>query len=166
MQADFLREMIGEAEKNGLSMAIETCGYGSWENIFELFPHFQVVLYDLKFMDEEKHREYTGVSNKIILENLERIALELNVPLWIRMPLIAGVNDSFEEMEARVRFLSQFPKRIEKIYLLPFHDLGVSKLNSLDYSDEKMKSFQTPSMEHLNACREILTSAGFEVLIG
>ncbi len=165
-QADFVLEMIAEAEKKELRMAIETSGYASWKTAKAVFSHMQTVLFDMKELDDELHRKLTGVSNRLILENLQKTADELACPVWVRMPLIAGVNDSLSEMRERAAFLSPMKSRIEKIYLLPFHDLGVSKLVSLDWSTETMQAYRAPEPAHLEACKEILEKEGFEVLIG
>ena len=166
MQSAFVLEMVREARKKGLHMAMETCGFASWEIAKKVFSQMDLLLYDIKAMDAEEHRRFTGVSNEQILENLYRTAQELTVPIWIRMPLLAGVNDSREEIQARAEWLDALPRPVERIYLLPFHDLGVSKLQSLGLPSEEMAAFQTPPRERLEARKEQLERFGWPVFIG
>lgn len=166
MQSAFVLEMVREARKKGLHMAMETCGFASWETAKRVFSQMDLLLYDIKAMDAEEHRRFTGVSNEQILENLYRTAQELTVPIWIRMPLLAGVNDSREEIQARAEWLDALPRPVERIYLLPFHDLGVSKLQSLGLPSEEMAAFQTPPRERLEARKEQLERFGWPVFIG
>lgn len=165
-QADFVLQMMDEAEKYNLSMAMETSGYGDWEKAKAIFGRLNPLLYDIKMMDDKKHQEYTGVSNRIILENLERTLEELSTEVWVRMPLIQGVNDSEEEQNARIAFLKKQSRSVARIYLLPYHDLGLSKLASLGWSDEKMKNFAPPSDERLEQIKAKYEEAGFSVFIG
>jgi len=80
--------------------------------------------------------------------------------------LFSEVNDSCEEMEKRAQWLSELSRGPERIYLLPYHDMGISKLVSLDMDTKTMASFGTPSPEHLEELKEILERRGWDVYIG
>ena len=159
-------EMMDEAEKKGLRMAMETSGYGSWEKAKEIFNRLDTLLYDIKLMDDKKHVEYTGVSNQRILENLRRTADELCTEIWIRMPLIHNVNDSEEEQQARIAFLKSLSRPVARIYLLPYHDLGLSKLASLNWDSNRMASFSPPSEERIQRIKAGYEAEGLEVFVG
>lgn len=165
-QADFVLKMMDEAEKKGLRMAMETSGYGSWEKAKEIFNRLDTLLYDIKLMDDKKHVEYTGVSNQRILENLRRTADELCTEIWIRMPLIHNVNDSEEEQQARIAFLKSLSRPVARIYLLPYHDLGLSKLASLNWDSNRMASFSPPSEERIQRIKAGYEAEGLEVFVG
>ena len=98
IQFDFLYALISECREKGIHTAIETCGHTSWENLREASKYTDLFLYDLKLIDGEKHRRYTGVSNKLILENLREIAA-IHSNICVRIPLIPGINDDEENIE-------------------------------------------------------------------
>ncbi|WP_434310621.1 glycyl-radical enzyme activating protein [Hominifimenecus sp. rT4P-3] len=165
-QADFVMEMMEIAKEKNISMAMETSGYADWEKAKPIFSQLDVLLYDIKLIDEEKHRQYTGVSNQKILDNLRQVSADLSVPIWIRMPLIAGVNDSEQEVDRRIEYLHTLARPVERVELLPYHDLGLSKLASLSWSTERMETFTPPSGERLEQIKACYENAGFPVHLG
>ncbi|MBE6587233.1 MAG: glycyl-radical enzyme activating protein [Ruminococcaceae bacterium] len=130
MQADFALEIIEKARCEGVGVAIETCGMGKrefYEKARELGATF---LYDIKCMDPERHRELTGASNERILSNL-RYLLSEGADVIIRLPMIPGINDRDEDIDALCRFLSENEERIRYAELMPYHSFGVSKAERL-----------------------------------
>ncbi len=105
LQADFSGEVLRRCKAEGIHTAIETCGYCLFPDLEKILKHTDLVLYDLKFVDPEKHRKYTGVDNRIILENLRRIA-ESGLSHIVRIPIIPGCNDGEEDIRLAVDFLS------------------------------------------------------------
>jgi len=166
MQADFLQALIMQAKEKGLNTAIETCGFASLKTVKKIFREIDTILFDLKHIDCKRHKELTGVPNEQILSNLKYAAQELSAPIWLRMPLIQGVNDSEGEIRAVAEYVKDFSYRIEKVYLLPYHNLGISKLTSLDRSTEHMERFQAPSPECLQKLKGILEAYGLDVYLG
>ena len=101
-------------------------------------------------MDNEIHKKYTGVANKLILENLSKL-LKLNIPVWIRVPVIGGVNDNEDEMFKINEFIVKNGKP-QKMELLPYHAMGEHKYIALDRNVEK---FEAPQKEKLEVLKNI-----------
>jgi pyruvate formate lyase activating enzyme len=122
-----------------------------------------LLLYDVKSMDDEKHREFTGVSNRRILDNL--IALgRTNVDIWVRIPLVPGFNDQDHEMAAIAQFVSAVPQ-VKQVNILHFHRAGAQKELRLGRA-AGMKHVQTPSGEELDRAAAIFRHAGLSVRTG
>jgi len=122
-QPEFLLELLEEI--NGMHRAIETCGYCDEAVFREVLKHLEYVMMDIKHTDPEVHRHYTGKSNDKILCNLE-ILKESGKPFVIRVPLIPGVNDSHENMEATAQLLKG-TQNLERVELLPYHQTAGAK---------------------------------------
>lgn len=130
-QADFAIELLKEAKKRRIKSAIETCGYGKWEDLKEIASYLHVVLYDIKSMDDAKHIEFTGMSNSRILDNFQKLVQEYpNLPVIVRVPVIPGLNDSEGELEQILTFIKDIPNIT--CDLLPYHRMGQSKYEFLD----------------------------------
>ncbi|MGW8250292.1 MAG: glycyl-radical enzyme activating protein, partial [Anaerolineales bacterium] len=119
-----------------------------WQDIEYVLPSVDLVLLDLKVMDDRTHKYATGASNKRILENARRLAGH-GVDIIVRIPVIPGINATHSNMQAAADFLESFP-RLLGVDLLPYHDLGVDKLASLGYADQGSE-FDTPSDELLSS---------------
>ena len=130
LQADFLCETLKLCKENGIHTAIDTAGCVSWEHFEKIMPYADMFLYDVKCFDEQKHKEYTGVSNKLILENLKKISDTTNKDIIIRIPVIHGVNDDEKEMGMIAEFLKGI--RYTSVDLLPYHKMGEHKYDALD----------------------------------
>jgi len=116
----------------------------------------------LKIMDESKHVHWTGVSNKLILDNLSRLASR-PVETFVRVPLIAGVSDDDENIEALISFLAKYPQ-LKKINLLVYHSGWTSKMVRLGKTC--WAEFNSPSKERVQEIKTRLEKEGFEVKIG
>lgn len=140
--AAFADELIDEAAKRDLNVCIDTCGFGDSGTLLNLAskPNVTNVLYDIKSIDDEVHKEYTGVSNVLILKNLRMLAQDPNVrdKIIIRMPLIKGVNDG-DEIIARSAALYK-ELGLTKIDLLPYHPLGVGKMANIGGQQEEFET--------------------------
>jgi len=104
-QPEFLKALHTRCQEAGLHTALDTCGLVEWKTLEEVLEHVDLVLFDLKHMDSEAHRNLTGVGNEIILENLERTTKHKLVV--VRIPLIPGYTDSKTNIEASGQFLSR-----------------------------------------------------------
>lgn len=132
MQVSFVSDLLKECRKCGIHTCVETTLYADWKSIEEIFPDTDLFITDLKHMDSSVHRTYTGVPNERILDNMERLA-GLGKPLIVRIPVIPGVNDTEENMEASADFiLHRLHNRVEELQLLEFMRLGEEKYKSLD----------------------------------
>lgn len=157
----FTGALCALCKDSGMNTAIETCGAVSWETMKPVLEHVDLVLYDIKQMDSAKHKEYTGMGNELILDNLERISNETDCDIIVRCPVIPPCNDSEEEMHAIGRWLTDKGIRVSEIDLLPYHNLGEGKRMQL----EREQGFVTevPSAQHVEALRDILRGYGFLV---
>jgi pyruvate formate lyase activating enzyme len=130
MQPDFSETLLKEAGKRHIHRAIETTGFAVYPNLERVFENLDLILYDIKLLDEEKHRRFTGVSNKMILENFDRMRRQFpQKPVCVRTPVIPGVNDTVQEISAIRDFVKQYPNTSYE--LLKYHRLGESKYHSL-----------------------------------
>lgn len=152
--------LLKALSEQGISAAIDTCGFASRENFERVLPYAALFLYDLKLMDEEKHRQYTGVSNALILQNLKFLS-DRGAPIELRMILVGGVNTAQEDMLKTARWLKENQIRLEKITFLPYHEFGRDKYARL--SRECTQNFEKPTEEELRRAKEILESAGYPV---
>jgi pyruvate formate lyase activating enzyme len=155
--AGFARDLLRLCIEEQIDTAIETCGFVSWDKLSILLPFTNLFLYDLKCMDDELHRRYTGVSNKLILENLGKLC-KLSDNIIVRIPLVPGLNDSSENIEATALFVKRM-ESVKRIELLPYHRLGVSKYQSLGRI-YKLDELSPPSDERMNNLRDIVLSYG------
>ena len=160
----YILELVKGLHQRGISVNIDTCGLVDYDVIAKVLPYTNVFLYDLKLMNREEHLRYTGVSNERILENLIRLAKD-GGRIWVRIPVIGGVNDTTENMEQTVAFLKENGICPEHIHLLPYHDTGSGKYGRLDR--DYQQDFTVPDKETLERLQHIFTDAGFaDVRIG
>ena len=151
LQIDFLLEILKKCKENGIHTAVDTAGYIPFEKFERILPYTDLFLYDIKLFDDEKHKKYVGVSNGLILENLKKL-FKTGAKVWIRIPVIADVNDSIEEIEKIKDFLLEYGK-VEKVELLPYHAMGENKYGAIGKDVQK---FSAPSVNKMNELRKIL----------
>ncbi len=161
-QADFAAELLRECKNSGLNTAVESAASLPYSNIEKILPYLDLYLLDIKHMDPEKHREYIGRDNRLILENAERIA-KSGVRLIVRTPVIPGFNDTAEE----IREISRFARRISAAehHLLPYHRLGSDKYEGLSRS-YSLKEILPPSNEKMEYLLSIAEEQGIKAQIG
>ena len=162
-QADFARDLLRAAKESGLHTAIETAASLPFGEIEKLLPYLDLVMMDIKHMDPEKHREYTGVDNSLILANAKSLA-ESGVELIIRTPVVPGVNDT----DADIRQIARFARSlggVREYHLLPYHRLGSDKYDGLGrrYSLPETEPPTREKMEHLLSMAE---ESGLKCQIG
>jgi len=127
LQWKFVREVLRRCREKNIHTALDTTGYASWDHIEKVTEFVDLVLFDIKHMDNERHKEGTGVDNSLILKNAERVAAR--VETWFRFPIIPGFNDSDEN----VRLFSEFALKsnVKRVSLLPYHQYGSAKYPNL-----------------------------------
>jgi len=157
VQPQFLRRLIGECERLGVSVWVETCGFFSWEACKDLMPRIDHVFFDLKHMDAETHRRLTGQGNAEILENARRIH-GLNIPMTVRMPLIVEVNLGEDNLRATAAFMRDRLPGAD-IDLLPYHELGKAKYTAFRLA-ESFHSFSTPTAAQVDRAYGIFAEYG------
>lgn len=163
MQKDFLKAMLESCQLENLHTAVDTSGYASWEVFKIIIPLVDLFLYDLKFIDNQKHQDFTGVSNRIILENLEKLSNE-HTTIFIRIPLIPGITDTDENLQQLANFLYQISS-FRRIDLLPYNPMGEQKYQKLN-KPQKLINLKTQSRKDLERMKMIFLNRNFEVTIG
>ena len=159
----FSREFLKECKERGLHTVLETCGFGPWKELRRILEYVDLLYYDIKHMDSEKHREMTGVSNKIILENARKILSMRRLKVVIRIPVVPGFNNANEQVKAIARFVKGSGG--EMMELLPYHRLGQAKYRQ--YGMEFIfEDVEPPSEERMEQLREIVRSCGLEEVTG
>jgi len=162
-QGDFLVELLAKCHDQGLNTAIETCGHTSWENLEKIARHTDLIFYDLKHMDPEAHKRLTGVSNELILKNLENL-VQLDNEVIVRLPLIPGYNDSQDNIEKTMDFVKGLGST-PKLEILPYHRLGQSKYERLN-KEYELKELLPTDRKELAWLVELGNQKGIQVQIG
>jgi pyruvate formate lyase activating enzyme len=150
LQVDFLAEILPRCQDAGLHVALDTCGALPWERYERLLPFVNLVLLDLKIMDEAHHRQATGSSNRLILENARRIAAR-GIPIWVRTPVIPGYTQDEANLTAIGNFIASELPTVERWDLLAYTNLGRPKYHRLDlpYALEETALLTRQEMETL-----------------
>ncbi len=150
LSVDFLTELLRECKTNGISTAVDTAGNVPWESFVKVMPYTDLMLYDIKCYSDDLHIKGTGVSNRLILENLKRLSESFNGEIIVRIPVIGMFNDSEQEMQKIAEFLK--PLRIKSVELLPYHTLGESKSRAIGQSVYK---FSVPEKEKMTKLKKL-----------
>ena len=156
---DYVVELAKRLHGKGYSVYIDTCGFAPYENYEKILPYADVFLYDIKAINDDVHRANTRVSNKLILDNLAKLG-RAGAKIYIRMPLIAGLNDSEEDMLKVIAFLRDNSIPVLQINLLPYHELGQDKLEKLG-KERHDYGFTPPSKQHLNELVQLFNQNGY-----
>jgi pyruvate formate lyase activating enzyme len=159
-QPEFIFALLRGCKERGVSTALDTSGYASWETISRVLEYVDLVLYDIKTLSSELHKRYTGVANKSIIENFEKVTA--TVRTWLRISIIPGFNDSESEMESIAKFVAAMP--LEKVSLFPFHHWGQSKYFRLGRR-YPFDGVQVPSEADMHRYKKIFEIRGLEVEI-
>lgn len=163
-QADFLIELFRKCKKDNIHTALDTCGYTEWKILRKILEYTDLVLFDLKQMDNEMHYEYTGVHLDKIQGNLKNIDCS-GKPIWIRIPVIPGCNDDEENIEKSAQFLAEL-NNLKRLDLLPYHSYGRQKYPMLDRV-YKLSMVKSPSIKKMNNIKKVFEQKGIkEVHIG
>ncbi|MDR0447465.1 MAG: glycyl-radical enzyme activating protein [Treponema sp.] len=133
LQPEFIAETAALLRNAGVHTALDTAGNAEWESLETMAENMDLILFDIKAFDDEIHKNCTGVSNSLILENAERFA-RWNKVLWIRLIFAPPFNDG-TDWEKRLDFVNFLGKAVNRIDLLPLHKLGAGKYCALDMPD-------------------------------
>ena len=129
LQADFVADVLRKCKDEGISTAVDTCGFVPWESIQKTLGLCDTYLYDIKCADSRLHKAFTGQENERILENFRKLSAA-SARIWIRIPVIPGFNDNDSEMQAMATIVNGMPG-VEIVTLMPYHTLGKSKYETL-----------------------------------
>ena len=163
-QFEFLKMVLKELKKSGIHTCVDTTGYANGNRFEEIIPYTDLFLFDLKHYDEKKHLEKTGVSLKPITENLNTL-LKNSGKIWLRIPIIPGINDSHEDKYGFLFKLSELFKKPDLINLLPYHNIAENKYVRLKH-DNPFKNVPSLKPEKLKPFKKMLERSGYKVKIG
>lgn len=163
LQMPFLTETLDLLRAERVHTALDTCGYAPWNDLKEAAQRSSLVLYDLKLMDEDRHRAATGQSNKIILDNLKALS-GMHSEIRVRVPVIPGINDDDSNMEAAARFLSSLAG-VRQVDLLPYHRIGEPKFARMGMT-YTLAGLQAPTQQRLESLAAIFSGRGLVTTIG
>lgn len=153
---EFSAELLELCQKEGVHTCIETALFANYKVVLNVVKHCNLILADLKHMDPDKHKEGTGASNKIILENFKKLNKDYNGEIYARIPLIPGFNDDEDNVAETARFLEPLEK-VKGLDLLPFNVLPASKYEAVGMSWEYTNA-KRQSNEHLSKLKKIVDS--------
>lgn len=155
LQAEFVAKLFKKCRESGIHTALDTSGFAPIDRVKELLEYTDLILLDIKHAVDEKHREITGVSNKIIKKFAE-YASERGIPIWIRYVLVPGYTDNEEDLKLAAEFINKL-KSVEKVEVLPYHNMGEYKWTKLG-QDYKLKGVGSPTPDQVKKALEILES--------
>lgn len=142
----YLEEIAKKCKQNHINVCIESCGYSSFDTFKNALPYIDAMFMDVKILDPLKHKEITGKSNELILDNIKRIS-DYGMPLTIRTPVVPGYTDSEENIRGIAEFVAQLPT-VKEYELLRYHNFGESKYGALGRVYD-LKGVQPPSDEKM-----------------
>jgi pyruvate formate lyase activating enzyme len=163
-QPDFCLDILKLCRQAGIHTAVETSGFATWESVRSVLQYADLVLYDIKHLDPAQHQKYTGVSNQLILANLIKIQREIRIPIWARIPVIPGYNDSVENILSVSKFILDNLDPSVKVHLLPYHRLGESKYERL--GRKYQVATHPPEEGDINKLKEIIEDCGLTAISG
>lgn len=163
MTADmgFVEQLLQLCKNRGYRVNIDTCGYAPFEHFIRILNLVDVFLYDIKVMNPDKHRQYTGCDNKLILDNLIGLSAA-GGKIAVRLPLIEGVSSSDEDINEVLNFLK--PLNIMRVHLLPYHNTGRHKAERM--GNVEYPGLKAPTAERLDEIRQKFHRSGFDTRIG
>jgi pyruvate formate lyase activating enzyme len=164
MQPDFLAALLAAARLAGLHTAVDTCGAADPALFQRIMPLTDLFLYDLKVMDDRRHHEEVGGTNRLILENLECLAKD-GAQVMVRLPVIPGITDDEENVARWGAFIAGLHQR-PKVQLLPYHRTGEAKYSLLGMDGKERAVISTPAKERLEEIAGALATFGLEATIG
>lgn len=163
-QPEFSRDLLRAAKERGINTAIESMACADFEKIRQLLPYLDLYLMDIKHTNPEKHKEFTGRSNELMMENARRVALSGQTRLIIRVPVIPSFNDTVEEIRGIAEFADTLPG-VEELHLLPYHRLGQDKYEGLGrkYLMDGMLPPEPEKMKTLKMAAESVSSLQVQI---
>jgi pyruvate formate lyase activating enzyme len=158
LQPAFLLALLQVCKARDLHTAVDTCGYARWATLNRIRPYVDLFLYDLKHLDDEQHHALTGVSNALILANLQRLA-ESGQTIIVRTPIIPGFNDNPDHIRRLGAFVAALPG-VSRLDLLPYHAFARGKYGGLGLAYH-LPEVKLPTGEDMQSLAEMLR--GYEI---
>lgn len=164
LQPEFLLALLSEFGSRSIHRTVDTSGLTKTETLLEVAKHTDHFLYDVKLMDSEKHRKWTGVGNEKILNNLEVLA-GTGASINIRIPLVKSVNDDANNINQAASFIAALPGEKKNVNILPYHSIMMSKHLRLG-SSFNAQTMSEPSAEELETIVNTFAQHGLKAVIG
>jgi len=162
LQRRFLAELLANCQAQEIHTVVDTSGYAPWDVLDSIRHDVDLFLYDLKVLDDQRHQQYTGVSNRLILDNLQRLAASGST-IFVRIPLIPGINDDVENMQGSAKLLASLPN-ISGVELMAYHDIAEAKYEALGM-DYQLPDTSPPSEIALKKAARYFEVQGLSVLV-
>jgi pyruvate formate lyase activating enzyme len=162
VQAEFTEALLYALKREGIHTALDTCGHAPWERLEKCAPYTDLFLYDIKHLDVAEHERLTGADNALILANLRRLA-EQGARIWLRLPLLPGLNDAPEHIAAVGDLACELG--VKEAYVLPYHHLAMGKYEKLGLT-YKLPALAEPTAQQLEGLRRILENKGLNAYVG
>lgn len=165
MQHEFLLEALKACKSDGFHTTVDTSGYCRPEVLLKVIPFTDLFLFDLKHLDPSLHEDYTGVPNRLVLENLATL-IGSSADIMLRIPVIPGYNDDDAHLASLKMFIGGIRReRIKMISLLPYHRIGASKYRKFG-RENLMEGTRPPSQERMKELKRFFSETGIKVKIG
>jgi pyruvate formate lyase activating enzyme len=161
-QPAFLKAVLERCRQMGLHSAVDTCGFASRQTMREVAERADLLLYDLKLLDPEAHRRYTGVSNEDILANLRMLVAD-GQRVEIRMPMIPGITDTAENVTAAAAFVASLPSP-PRVRLLGHHHAAMSKYRRFGM-EHQLGEMEDPSPDHMAELAARMRGLGVDAFV-
>ncbi|MCP5093966.1 MAG: glycyl-radical enzyme activating protein [Chloroflexi bacterium] len=162
LQRDFVAALLAECRAREIDTAVDTSGAVSWQTLDRVREHVNLFLYDLKLMDDVRHKKYTGVSNKLILENLKALSIHGHV-IYLRVAIIPGINDDLDNLQQTATFAASLPQ-LAQVSLLPYHGTAVDKYQRIN-KPYQLTHIQSPTDARMAEIAHLFESYGLKVKI-
>ena len=153
LQYEFVTQLFKRLKEEGISTALDTAGNVPFQYFEKVLPYTDIVLLDMKIMNAELHRMYTGADNYRIIENAKKL-MKMGQRMHIRVPVMEGVNDTVENALALKKLIGE-NRCVEEVRLLPYHNMGLAKAASVNL---EMNEFSTPEKEKMDQLRDVFGS--------
>jgi pyruvate formate lyase activating enzyme len=158
LQPEFTLALLKAANDTGIETAVETCGHARWEDLESICEHVSCIFYDIKSLDPYKHKQFTNVSNDLILQNFVALIRRFpRLPIVVRTPVVPGFNDDPQEIAKIARFISPYSNVTYE--LIPYHAFGTSKYTFIGRPYD-LDSIRPPTNEHMTMLRNYIAPGG------
>jgi len=162
-QFNFLVELLKACKEKEIHTCVDTTAYVDKNKIQKAAAYTDLFLYDLKHINDEQHKKFTGVTNKLILENLVWLD-QIGKEIQIRFPLIPGINDDETDILKMTAFLQKL-RKLHPVSILPYHKIGKHKYRQFGI-EYKMNGIEEPSKEQIEKVKNLFETAGFKTTVG
>jgi len=162
LQVDFCEALLRDAKREHLHCCIETSGFAPYEALQRVRPYMDLFLFDVKETDSERHRQFTGVPNDLILSNLQRLHDE-GPAILVRVPMVPGFNDTAASFTGLAALARRLPN-VRGFEIMPYHRLGEGKLERLGLDRDGRASAETPQRSQIERWIDDLLALGVPVI--